>query len=741
MLMLFKGCQSIGVAATPKHFVANEVEYRRRFVSAEIEERALREIYLLPFQLILKYSDPWCWMTRYVLLLMSSWCKHLANRRFSYNRLNGTYCSENHKLLQDILRKEWGFKGLIMSDWVGTYSTVEAMNAGLDLEMPAPIFWRGELLLQAVRVGKVSERTVDERAQKIIELVMRTRRMEDPDDRPETYIIDAERDELIARAAADGIVLLKNENNVLPLKKGAKVAVIGQHAVDPPLMGGGSAKVPVDHVVTPLDGLRAAGVDLTYEPGVPVYGAVPLPPSKIVSLTNSPVEPGETPKPVRIEWFNGSSVGVNSVKDEMVATSEYMIKEKWPEYLSEDYCTQMTFDLTPETSGPHVFSVITTGTADLYVDGEKVYHREQEPVLQREAFYFFRPKIERLVTCNMTANRRYSITFNSWATPHDIVKASVGGEVVQGSAVAFVEHVDVPQRIKDAATAAASHDVAIVFTGTTPEFESEGFDRTSMDLRPQEYDLVRAVVAANPNTVVVNTSGSAVTLTPFCDDIAGLVQVWYPGQESGTSIARVLTGAVNPSGRLPVTWPRKVEDNPAHGNWPGDEDDIIRYKEGIFVGYRHYEKNGVKALFPFGYGLSYTSFEIRDLRVLASETITKKSGLGVACTVSNTGPVTGKIVVQFYVRRLQANEGSSSDSRFDRTIKELKAYKKPRIKPGSSVQVGATLDKYAVSCYDEEAQSWRVEEGKYEVVAAFSSAEIAARAVFFIGQGFTWKGL
>lgn len=621
-----------------------------------------------------------------------------------------------------------------MSDWVGTYSTVEAMNAGLDLEMPAPIYFRGELLLKAVKEGKVSERILDERAKKIIELVLRTTRMEDPEDKPEFYDDNAERDEFIASAAAEGIVLLKNEKNVLPLKKGAKIAVIGQHAADPPIMGGGSARVPVDHIVSPIEGLKAAGVNFTYEPGVPVYGAVPLPLPKIVSQTNGAQAPGKVAKPVRIEWFNGSKIGSNPVKEEMVASSEYMIKEKWPTYLDTDYCARMTFDLTPETSGPHVFSVVTTGTADLYVNGEKVFHREQEPVLQREAFYFFRPKLERLVTFDMVANQRYSITFDSWATPQEIVKASIGGEVVQGSAVAFVEHVDVPQRISDAAKAASSHDVAIVFTGTTPEFESEGFDRESMDLRPQEYDLVNAVAAANPNTIVVNTSGSAVTLTQVYEKIAGLVQVWYPGQESGTSIARILTGAVNPSGRLPVTWPRRVEDNPSHGNWPG-ENDVIHYKEGIFVGYRHYEKNQVAPLFPFGYGLSYTSFSISDLEVKKPGVVTKGSGVEVSCTVTNTGAVAGKIVVQFYVRRV------SSDSKFTRAVKELKAFQKPHLEPGASVQLQVSLDKYAVSCYDVESSCWCVEEGEYEVQVGFSSADIVGSAGFEVSEGFTWTGL
>ncbi|SPO01046.1 related to beta-glucosidase [Cephalotrichum gorgonifer] len=702
------GCQSVGVAATPKHFVANEVEQRRRFVSAEIDERTLREIYLYPFQLILKHSDPWCLMT-------------------SYNKVNGTYTSETPRLIQSILREEWGFKGLVMSDWVGTYSTVEAMNAGLDIEMPAPSVYRGERLLRAVEDGTVSVEVLNERAKKVIELVQRSNRMADPDDKPEEYRVCPERDEFIARASADGIVLLKNENGVLPLKRAAKVVVIGQHAASPPIGGGGSAQVTTEHVVTPIQALKAAGVDFTYEPGVPIYGAVPLPDPEIVSPTGCSEREA---KPVRIEWFNGSKIGENPVKGEMSPKPEYMIKEKWPTYLDRDFCARITFDLTPKTSGNHTFAVVTTGTATLYIDGKEVYHRPQEPVLQRESFYFFRTKLEKLVTYEMEAHRRYSITLESWATPPDIARGSIGGEVVQGSAVGFLEYVDVQGNIRAAARAAEASDVAVVFTGTTPEFESEGFDRTTMDLRPAEYDLVEAVAAANPNTVVVNISGSPVTLDRVHDQVAGLVQAWFAGQEVGTSVARILTGEVNPSGRLPISWPRRIEDNPAHGNWPG-ENDVVHYKEGIFVGYRHYDKPGRPSpLFPFGFGLSYTTFGNVELSVLGPAVLGEEKNLRVLCTVANTGAVAGKVVVQFYVRRLSVQEGGSSDSAFVRVAKELKSFRKQLIQPLSSADIEVELDRHAVSVYDADVSAWRVEEGTYEVLAAFSAEDIVARAKF-----------
>jgi beta-glucosidase len=462
-----------------------------------------------------------------------------------------------------------------------------------------------------------------------------------------------------------------------------------------------------------------------FEPGVPVFGAVPLPPTKLISRTGA----AKDPLPVRIEWFDGSKVGSNPVKDEQVETSTCMLKEKWPTWLDQDYCTRMTFDITPETSGPHVFAVVTTGTSTLYINGEEIYHREQEPVLQREAFYFFRTKLEKLVSHEMKAGQTYTVTMNSWATPQHIIKGSIGGEVVQGHAVGFMEYVDVPKRINDAAATAKACDVAIVFTGTTLEFESEGYDRTTMDLQPKEYELVDAVLAANPNTIVVNTSGSPVTLTQFADRVAGLVQMFYPGQESGTSIARILTGVTNPSGRLPVSWPKKIEDNPAHGNWPG-EDDVVHYKEGIYVGYRHYEKRQIKPLYSFGYGLSYSTFEVSKLTVSGS--VTKSSSLAITLDVKNAGARKGKIVIQFYVKRL-------AESKHDRPIKELRAFAKPEIEPGASTPVKVTLDKYAVSFYDTD--SWLAEKGRYEVLVGLAADNIVASAEFEVPEGFSWRGL
>jgi beta-glucosidase len=268
-----------------------------------------------------------------------------------------------------------------MYDWVGTYSTVEATNAGLDLEMPGPTKFRGPKLLEAVKEDKVDEATVDFSARRVLELIIKTRRFDDPDDKIEFYAENPERDEFIAKAAAEAAVLLKNNGNLLPILKDATIAVIGQHAHVPTVGGGGSAKVDAGRLISLLEGPKIAGVNFTYEPGVPVFGALPLPGSARVSPTGSKVE--DTAKPIKLEWFNSSKIGQNLVRECYIERTEYMIKERWPSDLNAEYSTRMAFNLTPKTSGNHMFSVLATAT--LYIDNKEVFHRPQEQHLQREA--------------------------------------------------------------------------------------------------------------------------------------------------------------------------------------------------------------------------------------------------------------------------------------------------------------------------------------------------------------------
>ncbi|KAF7557701.1 hypothetical protein G7Z17_g399 [Cylindrodendrum hubeiense] len=716
-----RGVQSEGrIAATPKHFVANDAENQRTTLSVEVDEQTLREIYLKPFQLVAKLSDPWCFMS-------------------SYNRVRGTYVADSAELINGILREEWGFKGPVISDWMGTYSTGPGINAGVDVEMPGPPKWRTlAAVSKLVQEGSVSEETITDSARRILELAQRLGRFENPEEPPERAVEDAKRDALIERSGAEGIVLLKNNTGVLPIPKNASVALIGHHARTVVLGGGGSARVDALHAITPIEGFEKLGYSTKVALGVPVFGAVPHADPSIVFGSGQTEYSAE---PVKLEWFNGSVIGQNLAHEEFRPQAEYMIKEQWPEYLNKvDYSTRITFDLVAPSTGDAIFSVISTGRAKCYIDGQEVFERPQETKLRPESFYFFKKQLERRFNHHLESGKRYAIKLESWACDPDILSAApLFGKMFQGSALRFHEKIDLEGRLAEAKQVAQETDYAVVCVGTTNEIESEGFDRDTMDLTLDQYHLIDAVVASNPKTIVVNFSGAPVSFTQFVDTAPAIVQAWFPGQEAGDSLAAVLTGLVNPSGKLPLSWPKRLEDNSSYGNFPATSDDILRYAEGLNIGYRWYDRqSSPKPLFPFGFGLSYTQFSITHAKVESSNAILHPDGqVKVTTQVTNTGSRSGKTVVQFYV-----------DSLYDikvpghaRPIKELQAFSKVEIGTGETKEVSVHLDKYSVSIYDTDNKRWHVEKGEYRVLIGLSSVDIAQVVLFSVAESFTWTGI
>ncbi|CEL05687.1 hypothetical protein ASPCAL06804 [Aspergillus calidoustus] len=718
------GCQSEGIAATPKHFVANDTENNRKILSAELDEQTLREIYMLPFQLLMKWSKPWCLMT-------------------SYNRVNGIYVSDNAGLVNGVVRQDWGFAGLVVSDWMGVYSTAESINAGVDVDLPGPTKWRGVKLLQAITDGTVSEETVNSSARRVLELAQRLGRFENPEEAPEVALQDPDRDQFIRVAGAQGMVLLKNENDVLPLPEKAPVALIGHHAFNAALGGGGSARVDSLRAVSPIQGLREAGFGVIEAPGVPVFGALPHADTAILYASDTQTQ---SPEPVNLEWFNGHIIGQNLVHKETKALPEYMIKEKWPSYLDSEYCTRMEFAVRPTTSGEHILSVISTGPAICYVNGEKVFTRSQETDLKPESFYFFKSQLEQRFKYSMQANQFYTLTLESWNTDPALLNSHTlsGGRLFQGSTIRFHEAIDLPKRIEAACTAASRAQYAIVCIGTTPEIESEGFDRTSFSLARPQYDQILAVARANPNTIVVNFSGGPVDLTPFIDRVPGLVQAWFPGQEAGHSLALVLSGKMNPSGRLPFTWPRRDEDNPSYGNFPCDENNIVRYAEGLDVGYRYYDRENTPIpLFPFGFGLSYDMHvEVSSIHISSTQPASLSDPtdtIEITCAIRNLGTRPGATVLQYYISFPEDLRNCSAGRK--RPLKELKDFVKVRVDPGDVQIVSVKLDKYAVSYYNVDGGCWQADEGSYTVSMAGSVEEIYGAVQVEVTRGFTWNGL
>ena len=507
-----RGLQSRGVGASLKHFAANNQETNRMSVSAEVDERTLRELYLSAFETVVMREQPWTVMC-------------------SYNRINGVYAAENHWLLTEVLRTEWGFTGAVVSDWGAVDDRVAALRAGLDLEMPGPVPESKAALVVAAKASAVDEKLLDVSVERIRSLVRRTTKEVGPE-------FDVDDHHALARAAAtESMVLLKNDG-VLPLAAGKQLAVIGQFARSPRFQGAGSSQVNPTRVEPALDAL----------------------------MLLAPVE-----------FAAGYSLA------------------------GED-------------------------------------------------------------------------------------------ETLRAEAVALAKR----------------SDTVLLFVGLPEGDESEGYDRSDLELPESQLRLIAEVTAANARVVVVLTNGGVVSLEPWHDSAAAILETWLLGQAGGGAIAEVVFGQVNPSGRLAESIPLRLQDNPSFLNFPGDGN-LVRYGEGVFVGYRYYESADVGVRYPFGHGLSYTSFEYADLAV-------SRDGLLASVTVTNTGSVAGNEVVQLYI--------APPPSAVRRPARELRGFAKVHLEAGASTRVELALSRRAYSYYDVAASDWVVEAGEYAVQIARSAHEV-----------------
>ena len=690
------GLQSQKIGATVKHFIGNESEFQRNTFSSEIPERTLREIYLPPFEAAVKVAKTWGVMT-------------------SYNKINGIHADENAELLQGILKTEYGFDGIVMSDWTGTNSIVNAANNGLDLEMPGPTRWRGEALVKAVESGEVKLEAIDEAVRRMLRTIERVGAFEDPEPKPEQAIDRLEHRALIRRAASESMVLLKNTNNILPLEKSKlkSVAVIGPNVKTAQIMGGGSAQVSAHYVVNPFEGLQNAvgnDVSLGYELGCTNHKLLPRLEGKQVS---SGYEAG-----FKLEYFNNQDLNGAAIHSQVVQGSEQlMFGEIAPGVNPTAFSARMSAKYTPESSGVHQFSVQSVGKTRVLVDGQEVVDNWTSQT-KGDSFFGFGSS-EVIGSIALTAGRTYQLSLEYNNADVNFFAAYRLGHLPPIASDA----------IERAATLAANSDVALVFVGTNGDWESEGHDRKDLELPGAQVALIERVAAANPNTIVVLQTGSSV-VTPWLEQVAGVVQAWFPGQECGNSVADVLFGIVNPSGKLTQTYPLRLEDNPTFINYPGDNGRVY-YGEGIYIGYRYYEKKDVKTLFPFGFGLSYSSFEYNNLR-LSTDKLKPDQTLSIQVDVTNTSTRAGQEIVQIYVR--------DPVSSVHRPNKELKNFSKVSLEPGETKTVTITLAREAFAYWDDLKHAWVAEAGEFEVLVGSSSTDIRARASTELAQTTVFGG-
>ena len=664
---VIEGLQSQQVAATIKHFVGNESEIERTTISSEIDERTLRELYLIPFEWAVKQAGTWGIMS-------------------SYNRLNGSFTSENAWLLDEVLRGEWHYDGIVMSDWFGSHSTLETVNAGLDLEMPGPTRDRGAKLVAAVEAGAVSRETIRTRVLNIMRLMERTGALDDhaahverAEDRPEHRA-------LIRRAGAEATVLLTNDG-VLPLGGSGQIAVIGPNARTAQIMGGGSAQLNPHYRVSPWDGLVAAlGEErLGYAPGASNHRFEPV-------LRGA----------FRVAYFDNKTLSGDPVHVEAQdeAQAFWIGRVGGGKVDALHFSARLTGSFTPEASGTYRAGIYSAGTSRLFIDGRLVADAWSQ--WQRGRTFFEEGCDEVTGLIELEAGRSYEVMIE-FATK----------EVATLGLAAFAAGISLPlgdAAIAEAVRLAKSAETALVFIGRNGEWDTEGSDLQGIALPGRQNELVEAVAAANPRTIVVLQSGGPVEM-PWIDKVAAVVSAWYPGQEAGNAIADVLTGVAEPGGRLPQSFPVRWADNPAHSQdreiYPG-LNGKVRYEEGLFIGYRHYDRLGISPSFPFGFGLSYTQFALSGLE-LDSSRFEADGVVSLRVTLSNIGARAGSDVVQVYVADPEAS--------LVRPARELKGFAKLQLAAGESRQVEIVLDARAFAFYAPEARHWLVEAGRFVVTA------------------------
>lgn len=684
---LVKGIQSTGVVSTIKHFVANDQEHERMAVNSIVSERALREIYLLPFQIAVRDAHPHAFMT-------------------AYNKLNGTHCSENSRLLKDVLRGEWGWKGCVMSDWFGTYSTSDAVNAGLNLEMPGPSRWRSDLLEHVVSSRKVPTHVLDERVKDVLNLVEQCKASGVQESAPETTRDTPETSKLLRKLAADSCVLLKNDRDVLPLKRDKRILLIGPNVKTSVFCGGGSSSMQPYYAVSPWDGIKDKLNDesnLDYAIGCYSHKEMPL--------VSNQFTVSKDPKSKRGLMFRSYNEPPDTkdrkLADELLLTTTYcmLMDYRNTNLRSTLWYADIEGYFQAERSGEYELGLCVYGTGNLYVNKTLVIDNTTKQT-QGSAF-FGTGTVEEMGRIYMEKGQTYHVKLEFASAPTSKLSGNGvpqfgGGGFRIGGAWAL----KMDDTIAEAVRMAKEVDQVVVCAGLNQDWEGEGADREDMKLPGRMDEMISSVADANPNTVVVNQSGTPVAM-PWLGKVAGLVQAWYGGNETGNGIADVLFGDVNPAGRSSLTWPMKCEDNPAFYNFRSEGGRVL-YGEDVYVGYRHYETVRREVNIPFGYGLSYTTFELSGPKINRSNSEDLSSDLLVSVSVTNTGSRDGRDVIQVYVHPLRPG--------IRRPPRELKGFTKVTVKAGTTeiAKVAIPL-KYALSYWDEIREAWTLEKGDYAV--------------------------
>ena len=668
-----RGVQSQGVIATIKHYMGNNSEHDRRNTDSEIDERTMREIYLPAFEAAVKEA-------------------HVGAIMDSYNLVNGEHATQSAFLNNRIAKKDWGFDGIIMSDWDATHDGVAAVNSGLDLEMPSGKFMNRETLLPAVKAGKVSQATIDEHVRRILRQAVRFGFLDREQTDRSIPLLNPEGQRVALEAARESFVLLKNEGKLLPLNKQEikTIALIGPDAYPGLPVGGGSAHVQPFHAVSYLEGFTSyvthsgQAVKVLYHPGLKQYRDIAQ--DTEWTTAESGGEAG-----LRVEEFDNTDLGGSPARTHVdrhvnFGTDNYdapigRASIRWSGY----YAAQ--------TGGPHDFYVLGPGENGgyrLFVDDKLVVDNWERATA-----------ILNFATLQLEPNSKHKIRLEYFRN------SGWGPKRVSLGVLPASEAVN-----PDAKAIASQADVVLLFPGFVDTIESEAGDRT-FRLPPGQDELVKEIGASNKKTIVVLTAGGNADMTPWIDQIPAIMHGWYSGEQGGTALAQLVFGDYSPSGRLPISLERRWEDNATYKNYyPNDGPKRIKYNEGVFVGYRHFDQDKIKPLFPFGFGLSYSTFAYKNLTVSPASTT---GTVTVSFDVANTGSRPAAEVAQLYV--------GDSHSSVPRPPKELKGFSKVLLQPGETKRVSIPLDARSFSYYDVKSHAWKAEPGIFNIYVASSAAD------------------
>lgn len=670
-----RGVQRTHAIATVKHFAMNNQEIQRNSISVETDERTLQEMYLPQFKAAVQEGGS--------LMLMCS-----------YNRINSVFACENKHLLTDILKNDWGFKGIVISDYNAVHNTVSTALSGMDVEMPT-IYYAEDKLGPAVRDGQVPMSVIDDKVRRVLRVLMTTGIFDNRVKSDPAWVDSAAHRAVALDVAREGIVLLKNNGGILPLdrKRVRKIAVIGPNARVSIYTGWGSAEVSPSRTTPPLDEivrLAGRGIEVRYAPGCDIQ----MPVEAEIIPEEFFRQPSGAAKGVLAEYFmNPSLKGQPEVSraEEQVDFTWDNNTPAFPDITSNNLSVRWSGLLIPPATGKYRFIMLNTNIVQLFVDGKMKLN-------------------------NMVGDPGKLKTFEMEMTAGQAYKFRVDYQSAGGNPMVRLGWVrpDVSP-IEAAVRAARESDVAIVFAGLDKRFEGEDHDRGDLELPGLQNELIERVAAANPKTVVVLQNGTPLIMKRWLDKVPGLIEAWYPGEEGGRAIAEILFGDVNPSGRLPVTIPNSWEESPAYGNYPG-KDGKVYYKEGIFVGYRYYDTKRIAPVFPFGYGLSYTTFRYSGLKIEPATMTARDKRVKVSVTITNTGRRAGKETAQLYVRDVASS--------VPRPVHELKGIRKISLAPGESRKVTFTLDRGAFSFFDPKTNRWKAEPGQFVIQVGASSRDI-----------------